>query len=54
MDILIGMGVILIAVALAVFALLNRNGNERWNQTPDQTLNDVLERERMNKWGRPF
>lgn len=54
MDIVIGLGVLLICLILGLFALLNTRALARWNQTPRETLNDVLERERANTWGRPF
>jgi hypothetical protein len=54
MDIAIGVGVLVVAVLLGIFALVDLRGLKRWNQTPRETLNDVLERERANKWSRPF
>jgi hypothetical protein len=53
-DIAIGVGVLVVFVLLGVFALVDLRSLKRWNQTPRETLNDVLERERSNKHGRPF
>jgi hypothetical protein len=54
LDIAIGVGVLVVAALLGVFALVDLSGLKRWNQPPRETLNDVLERERANKHGRPF